>query len=77
MVDVYRIKTTTPTKTVKDILEKDNLESILDKNIQVILKPNFISKDHYTTGITTDPRVTEGALHYLIEHGFNVCIEEA
>lgn len=46
-----------------------DLEGLLRSGRPVLVKPNYITADHPSTGITTDARVVEGVVKFLKERG--------
>jgi len=54
-----------------------DLSAVLSSERPILVKPNYITADHPSTGITTDGRVIEGVIKFLKEHGKdNVVIGE-
>lgn len=55
---------------------KDNLD-FLSNERQILIKPNYITAHHPSTGVTTDGRVVEGIVKFLRERGIdNIVIGE-
>ncbi|MEM3824153.1 MAG: DUF362 domain-containing protein, partial [Candidatus Bathyarchaeia archaeon] len=48
---------------------KSDLEAVLSAEKPILIKPNYITAQHPSTGITTDGRVVEGIVKFLKEHG--------
>jgi uncharacterized protein (DUF362 family) len=46
-----------------------DLTTVLSSERPILIKPNYITADHPSTGITTDSRVIEGVVKFLKEHG--------
>ena len=46
-----------------------DLSAVLSSERPILVKPNYITADHPSTGITTDSRVIEGVVKFLKEHG--------
>ncbi len=46
-----------------------DLSAVLSSERPILIKPNYITADHPSTGITTDSRVIEGVVKFLKEHG--------
>jgi uncharacterized protein (DUF362 family) len=70
------IKGSDPTETTVKALEslKSDLNAILSTEKPILIKPNYITTQHPSTGITTDGRVVEGVVKFLKEHGKNSII---
>ncbi|MEM3874999.1 MAG: DUF362 domain-containing protein [Candidatus Bathyarchaeia archaeon] len=64
--------------TVKAInAVKSDLDAVLSAEKPILIKPNYITAQHPSTGVTTDGRVVEGVVKFLKEHGKdNVVIGE-
>jgi len=67
------IKGPDPTETTVKALEslKQDLYAVLSTEKPILIKPNYITAQHPSTGITTDGRVVEGVVKFLKEHGKN------
>jgi uncharacterized protein (DUF362 family) len=67
------IKGSDPTETTVKALEslKQDLNVVLSIEKPILIKPNYITAQHPSTGITTDGRVVEGVVKFLKEHGQN------
>ena len=67
------IKGPDPTETTVKVLEslKQDLYAVLSTEKPILIKPNYITAQHPSTGITTDGRVVEGVVKFLKEHGKN------
>lgn len=79
MSKVAIIKGSEPTETTIRALEKikSDLDAVLSLEKPILIKPNYITAQHPSTGITTDGRVVEGVVKFLKEHGKdNVIIGE-
>ena len=46
-----------------------DLSAVLSSERPILIKPNYITADHPSTGTTTDSRVIEGVVKFLKEHG--------
>jgi uncharacterized protein (DUF362 family) len=46
-----------------------DLNAVLSSERPILIKPNYITADHPSSGITTDSRVIEGVVRFLREHG--------
>ena len=46
-------------------LVKSDVDKVLSKAEQILIKPNYINAKHPSTGVTTDSRVIEGIIKYL------------
>ncbi|MBS7653778.1 DUF362 domain-containing protein [Candidatus Bathyarchaeota archaeon] len=53
-------------------------EKIISSEDKVLIKPNYVSAKHPSTGVTTDPRIIEGIIMYLKDLGVsgNVVVGE-
>jgi uncharacterized protein (DUF362 family) len=67
------IKGLDPIETTVKALEslKQDLNAVLSTEKPILIKPNYITAQHPSTGITTDSRVVEGVVKFLKEHGKN------
>ncbi len=65
------IKGSDPIETTVKALEavKPGLDAVLSVEKPILIKPNYITAQHPSTGITTDGRVIEGVVKFLKEHG--------
>jgi uncharacterized protein (DUF362 family) len=50
---------------LKRALKMIGSEKIISKEDRVLIKPNYVSAKHPSTGVTTDPRIVEGIIMYL------------
>jgi len=55
------------TKVLRDI----HAENCFNKDETILIKPNCVTDDLPSTGITVDPVIVAGIVAYLQEHGFN------
>jgi uncharacterized protein (DUF362 family) len=71
MSKVAIIKGSDPTEITVKALEavKPDLNAVLSSEKPILIKPNYITAQHPSTGITTDGRVVEGVVKFLKEHG--------
>jgi len=44
---------------------KSDLDAVLSSEKPILIKPNYITAQHPSTGVTTDARVVEGLLSFL------------
>ncbi|MEM2250258.1 MAG: DUF362 domain-containing protein [Candidatus Bathyarchaeia archaeon] len=67
------IKGPNPIETTVKALEaiKSDLDAVLSAEKSILIKPNYITAQHPSTGVTTDGRVVEGVVKFLKEHGKN------
>ncbi|MEM3554127.1 MAG: DUF362 domain-containing protein [Candidatus Bathyarchaeia archaeon] len=67
------IKGPNPIETTVKALEaiKSDLDAVLSAKKSILIKPNYITAQHPSTGVTTDGRVVEGVVKFLKEHGKN------
>jgi uncharacterized protein (DUF362 family) len=63
-----------PIKGVMEALEKIEARRLLSKEDKVLIKPNYITSDHPSTGVTTDGRVVEGLIRFLKALGIDSII---
>lgn len=58
--------------TIKALtLVKSDVDKVLSKAEQILIKPNYINAKHPSTGVTTDSRVIEGIVEYLKTQNIN------
>jgi uncharacterized protein (DUF362 family) len=71
MSKVAIIKGSDPTEITVKALDavKPDLNAVLSSEKPILIKPNYITAQHPSTGITTDGRVVEGVVKFLKEHG--------
>jgi len=50
---------------------EDDLRHLIASNKPILVKPNYITADHPSTGVTTDARVIEGVVRFFKERGVN------
>jgi len=62
------VRGTDPPDTTIKALEIVNAAEALLATKPVLIKPNYINTKHPSTGITTDARVIEGVVKFLIQH---------
>jgi uncharacterized protein (DUF362 family) len=48
---------------------KSDLDAVLSSEKPILIKPNYITAQHPSTGVTTDARVVEGVVKFLKDHG--------
>jgi uncharacterized protein (DUF362 family) len=67
MSKVSIVKGTRPVKATVKALEmiRPDVDCILSKPKQILIKPNYINSEPPSTGITTDSRVIEGIVKFL------------
>lgn len=70
-------------KTVSIVKTKDHVEGtkkaltligadrIVGNYERILIKPNYVNDSMPDTGVTTDPRVVEAIIQYLLDHGWN------
>ncbi len=68
MSKVAIVRGTNPQDITVAALEMTSAHKVLSKANPVLIKPNFISARHPSTGITTDSRVIEGVVKFLKQH---------
>jgi uncharacterized protein (DUF362 family) len=71
MSKVAIIKGSDPTEITVKALDavKPDLNAVLSSEKPILIKPNYITAQHPSTGITTDGRVVEEVVKFLKEHG--------
>ncbi|MEM3579941.1 MAG: DUF362 domain-containing protein, partial [Candidatus Bathyarchaeia archaeon] len=67
------IKGPNPIETTVKALDaiKSDLDAVLSAEKPILIKPNYITTQHPSTGVTTDGRILEGVVKFLKEHGKN------
>jgi len=76
-VNVAIVKGENPIDTVVEALELIKAESAFADEEKILIKPNYIDASHPSTGITTDARVVEGVVKFLMNRGIqNIVIGE-
>jgi len=70
MSKVAIVKGSNPVRSTVKALElvESDVNKILSVKKPILIKPNYINSKHPSTGITTDSRVIEGVIKFLIEH---------
>jgi uncharacterized protein (DUF362 family) len=58
-------------KMVQGLLQKLKIETELQADDLIALKPNLINATKAETGATTDPKIVQGVIEYLQQRGFN------
>ena len=58
-----------PKEMVKKVLGRASIAATLDGNASYALKPNLVVGKPADTGATTTPRLAEGIIEYLLDHG--------
>jgi len=48
---------------------KSDLDAVLSTERPILIKPNYITAQHPSTGVTTDAGVVEGVVKFLKDHG--------
>ncbi|MCS7139532.1 MAG: DUF362 domain-containing protein [Candidatus Nezhaarchaeota archaeon] len=71
MVKVALFRGSDPIEVTVKALEaiESDLSILVHSNNPILIKPNYITADHPSTGITTDARVIEGVVKFLKERG--------
>lgn len=54
-----------PVEGVIEALHKIKAQELFSKEDRVLIKPNYITADHPSTGVTTDGRIVEGLVRFL------------
>jgi uncharacterized protein (DUF362 family) len=58
-----------PVEMTIKALEMINAEELVSPDDKVLIKPNYVTAKHPSTGVTTDPQVIEGVVKFLRQHG--------
>jgi len=62
---------------VEKVLKKIDAYKYFKKNEKILIKPNYVTDDLPSTGVTTDPYIIIGVINYLYNHGFeNIVVGE-
>lgn len=69
MSRVAIIRGENPQEMTVRALKMGDAHKVLTDKKQVLIKPNYITAQHPSTGITTDSRVVEGVILFLKENG--------
>jgi len=69
MARVAIVKGTNPTDMTVQALEMVEAYESVSEEKPVLIKPNYITASHPSTGTTTDSRVIEGVVKFLKQHG--------
>ncbi|MEM4920800.1 MAG: DUF362 domain-containing protein [Candidatus Nezhaarchaeales archaeon] len=71
MVRVALFRGSNPIEVVVKALEaiESDLMPLLHSKRSILVKPNYITADHPSTGVTTDARVVEGVVKFFKERG--------
>jgi uncharacterized protein (DUF362 family) len=69
MTRVAIVKWANPVQMTVDALEmiQHDVDSVLHSKKPILIKLNYINSKHPSTGITTDSRVIEGIVKFLME----------
>ncbi|HJH31022.1 MAG TPA: DUF362 domain-containing protein [Methanosarcinaceae archaeon] len=71
------LHSTTDPHDITKILRDIHAENCFDTNETILIKPNYVTDDLPSTGITVDPAIVAGIVAYLQDHGFkNVIVGE-
>ena len=66
---VALIRDVRPERAVKRVLELIDAGSYVSKGDRVLIKPNYLSAKHPSTGVTTDTRVVSAIIRFVKECG--------
>lgn len=69
MSTVAIVRGTNPVEMTVKALEMVDANKVVPAEKPVLIKPNYITTDPPSTGITTDSRVIEGVVMFLKQHG--------
>jgi uncharacterized protein (DUF362 family) len=69
MTAVAIVQGTDPSRMVARALQLIDASALVDPADRVLVKPNYVSAKHPSTGITTDARVVESVVAFLQRHG--------
>ena len=65
------IRTTTDPHEIIQLLHDIHAENCFDKHETILIKPNYVTDDLPSTGVTVDPVIVYGIVKYLLDNGFN------
>ncbi|MEM4576351.1 MAG: DUF362 domain-containing protein [Candidatus Nezhaarchaeales archaeon] len=73
MVRVAIFRGSNPVEVVIKAIEsiEGDVKTLILSGRPILIKPNYITADHPSTGVTTDARVIEGVIKFLKERGVN------
>ncbi|MGI6113127.1 MAG: DUF362 domain-containing protein [Mahellales bacterium] len=60
-----------PMEMAQQILEAAGIGTMVDKNMNIVIKPNLVVAKPSDSGATTSPRLVEGVIKYLKDLGCN------
>ena len=69
MSEVAIVRGTNPPDMVVTALQMVDADQVVSMEKPVLVKPNYVTTDHPSTGITTDCRVIDGVISFLMQHG--------
>lgn len=69
MTTVAIVKGTEPSRMVMRALQLIGADALVASDDRVLVKPNYVSAKHPTTGITTDSRVVDSVIDFLKHRG--------
>ena len=58
-----------PSKMVDEVLRLIKAENLIKPEDKVLIKPNYVSAKHPSTGITTDSRIVESLIKFVKNSG--------
>ena len=65
------LHSTTDPRDINKVLRDIHAENCFDTDETILIKPNCVTDDLPSTGITVDPAIVAGIVEYLQERGFN------
>lgn len=65
------LRTTTDPHDIIQLLHDIHAENCFDKHETILIKPNYVTDDLPSTGVTVDPVIVSGIVKYLRDNGFN------
>ena len=70
MSSVFLRPTTEPHGIIQ-LLHDIHAENYFNKHESILIKPNYVTDDLPSTGVTVDPDIVAGIVKYLLDNGFN------
>ncbi len=65
------LRPTTDPQDIIQLLHDIHAEDCFDKHGTILIKPNYVTDDLPSTGVTVDPVIVSGIVKYLRDNGFN------
>ncbi len=70
-IPIVSLHSTTDPRDITKVLRDIHAENCFDTDETILIKPNYVTDDLPSTGITVDPAIVAGIVAYLQKHGFN------